>query len=41
MAIRTVCDFQKEHPGKIDVVRFVLFDKRTLLMYEHAVEEIR
>ena len=41
VAIRTVCDFQKEHPGKIDVVRFVLFDKRTLLMYEHAVEEIR
>ena len=41
VAIRTVCDFQKENPGKIDVVRFVLFDKRTLLVYENAVEEIR
>lgn len=37
---QTVKEFCETHPGKIEVVRFVLFGWRTLKVYEKAVEEI-
>ena len=39
-AVRTVRKFCEEHMGKIDIVRFVLFDPRTLAAYDHAIWEI-
>lgn len=36
-AVRTVRKFCKEHMDKIDIVRFVLFDPKTLAAYDHAV----
>ncbi|MDO4943502.1 MAG: O-acetyl-ADP-ribose deacetylase [Lachnospiraceae bacterium] len=39
IAVDTVLQFQKEHPDQIDIVRFVLFDSRTLKAYEQVVEE--
>ena len=41
VAVQTVTEFVQEHPGQIDVVRFVLFDRNTLRVYEAAVEEVR
>ena len=40
IAVQTVKEFCETHPGKIEVVRFVLFGWRTLKVYEKAVEEI-
>ena len=39
IAVRTVSDFCREHDGAFDIVRFVLFDSRTLQAYERAVGE--
>lgn len=36
-AVRTVRKFCEEHMGKIDIVRFVLFDPKTRAAYDHAV----
>ncbi len=36
-AVRTVRKFCEEHMGKIDIVRFVLFDPETRAAYDHAV----
>ena len=41
VAARTVQKFCEEHMDKIDIVRFVLFDPRTLAAYAHAVCEIK
>lgn len=39
VAVRTVHKFCEENPDKIDIVRFVLFDSRTLAAYDHAIKE--
>lgn len=39
IAIQTVKEFCAQNPGTIDIVRFVLFDSRTLAVYEQAVEQ--
>ena len=39
MAIEAVRKFCDENIGKIDIVRFVLFDPRTYAAYERAVKE--
>lgn len=39
VAIRTVRRFCEENLGKIDIVRFVLFDSKTRAAYEHAIKE--
>ena len=39
IAVKTVRDFCTENPGKIDTVRFVLFDDGTLRTYDHAIFE--
>lgn len=36
IAMDTVVQFQKDYPDQMDVVRFVLFDNRTLKAYEQA-----
>ena len=40
IAVRTVKEFCEAHPGELEVVRFVLFNERTLKAYEDAVREI-
>ena len=37
IAVKTVMDFCVAHPGDIDIVRFVLFDKQTLAAYDNAI----
>ncbi len=37
IAIGVVKDFVAEHPGKLDVVKWVLFDDRTLEVYEREL----
>ena len=37
IAVRTAKDFVKEHPGKLDLVMWVLFDDRTLGAYQKAL----
>ena len=39
IAVKTVWDFCAANPGKIDTVRFVLFDDGTLRAYDHAIFE--
>ena len=39
IALKTVADFLKEHP-EIEVVRFVLFDGKTLAAYEEALKKL-
>lgn len=39
VAVRTVRKFCEEHMGKIDIVRFVLFDPGTCAAYERAILE--
>ena len=39
IAVKTVRTFLEEHPDALDVVRFVLFDSRTLRAYEAAVHK--
>ena len=34
IAVKTVKEFVKEHPGSFDVIKWVLFDERTLQAYE-------
>ena len=38
IAVRTVKKFVQEHPGKLDVVKWVLFDERTLKSYARELE---
>ncbi len=40
IAVRIVTTFLKDNPGKIDMVKWVLFDKNTLHVYEQAVEKL-
>lgn len=37
IAINTVKDFLEEHPGKIDLVIWVLFDERTEFVYSNLI----
>ncbi len=39
IAVKTVMDFCVAHPGDIDIVRFVLFDDRTLAAYDKAIAD--
>lgn len=39
VAVRTVLEFCQENQDKIDIVRFVLFDSKTLAAYDLAVKE--
>lgn len=39
IAVRTVADFLKENPGKIDMVEWVLFDENTERIYEAEVNQ--
>lgn len=39
VAVSTVRKFCEEHMDKIDIVRFVLFDPKTLVAYERAVNK--
>jgi len=39
IALNTVMDYLKDHP-EIKLVRFVLFDSRTLAVYEEALKEL-
>ena len=39
IALKTVMDYLKNHP-EIKLVRFVLFDSRTLAAYEEALKEL-
>ena len=39
IALKTVADFLKEHP-EIELVRFVLFDGKTLGAYEEAIKKL-
>ena len=39
IAVKTVMDFCAEYPGDIDIVRFVLFDDRTLAAYDKAIKK--
>jgi O-acetyl-ADP-ribose deacetylase (regulator of RNase III) len=39
IALKTVMDYLKDHP-EIKLVRFVLFDSKTYLVYEEALEEL-
>ena len=39
IALKTVVDFLKEHP-EIELVRFVLFDGKTLAAYEEAIKKL-
>ncbi len=39
IAVRTAKKFVADHPGKIDVIKWVLFDDRTLKAYEDQIEQ--
>jgi O-acetyl-ADP-ribose deacetylase (regulator of RNase III) len=39
IALKTVADFLKKHP-EIELVRFVLFDGKTLVAYEEALKKL-
>jgi O-acetyl-ADP-ribose deacetylase (regulator of RNase III) len=39
IALKTVADFLKEHP-EIELVRFVLFDEKTLATYEEVLKKL-
>jgi O-acetyl-ADP-ribose deacetylase (regulator of RNase III) len=39
IALKTVADFLKEHP-EIELVRFVLFDSKTLAAYEEVLKKL-
>lgn len=41
IAVETVKEFCVAHAGRIDTVRFVLFDRNTLHVYERAVSELK
>lgn len=40
VALGTVAEEMSAHPGKLDLVRFVLFDGGTLAAYQEALEEL-
>ena len=40
IAVKTVKEFCEANPGQFEVIRFVLFNERTLKAYEDAVREI-
>lgn len=37
IAVNTVRSFVQEHPGKLDLVKWVLFDERTMAAYKSAI----
>ena len=39
IALRTVRQFDREHPGALDLVRFVLFSAPDLAAYQHAIDK--
>jgi O-acetyl-ADP-ribose deacetylase (regulator of RNase III) len=39
VAVSTVKHFLEEHPGKLDLVEWVLFDQRTFDAYENALRQ--
>jgi O-acetyl-ADP-ribose deacetylase (regulator of RNase III) len=39
IALKTVMDYLKEHP-EMKLVRFVLFDSKTLSVYQEALKEL-
>ena len=41
IAVSTVRVFAEEHPDKLDLVEWILFDKRTFDAYEKALEEMK
>ncbi len=40
VAVRTVNKFAEEHPGKLDVVEWVLFDQRTYAAYDQVLGQL-
>ena len=41
IAVKTVRDFCVQNPGKIDVVRFVLFSDRDLAVYDQTIVQLQ
>lgn len=39
IAVRTVHEFNKQHPGQLELVRFVLFNDATWQAYDQAIRE--
>ena len=39
VAVRAVSEFNKQHPGQLDLVRFVLFNDATWRAYDQAIRE--
>ena len=40
IAVRTACEFVKEHPDAFDLILWVLFDPRTKAAYDAALEKL-
>ena len=40
IAVRTACEFVKEHPDAFDLILWVLFDPRTKAAYDAALEKV-
>ena len=40
IAVSTVNEFIEENPGKLDLVEWVLFDRRTYEAYEKALDQL-
>ena len=41
LAVRTVFEFLDDHPGELDLVEWVLFDRRTYDAYENALTQLQ
>ena len=41
LAVRTVFEFLDNHPGELDLVEWVLFDRRTYDAYENALTQLQ
>lgn len=39
IAVGTARDFEAEHPGKLDVIKWVLFDEKTFEVYEKEIRK--
>lgn len=40
IAVGTAGDFEAEHPGKLDVIKWVLFDEKTFEVYESLIKQL-
>lgn len=40
IAVRTATEFVKNNPGKINEIKWVLFDERTFRVYQNAIEQL-